>query len=86
MAALPDVYMPEIGIGVMATDDGREVMTLEFTTAGTEFRAVIATKENYRQVADKIAEGIRRAGAEMKIPSPLITNVKDIPDGLRKRE
>jgi hypothetical protein len=77
-----DVGMPEYSIGIMDIG-GREIMLLEITTAGTRNQYVLATKENYRQVADKLAEGIRRMGAEMK--STLITPVKEIPDGLKKR-
>jgi hypothetical protein len=77
-----DVGVPEYSIGVMDVG-GREIMILEISTAGTRNQYVLATKENYREVADKLAEGIRRMGAEMK--SVLITPVKEIPDGLKKK-
>lgn len=85
MAEQLDIVMPEVAIGVLEREDGTEVMTIEFTTASTSYTAVLAFKDNYRQVADKISEGIRRAGAEMKAPkSKLVTNIKEIPDALRK--
>lgn len=79
----PDIYAPEFALASVALDDGSEVMVLEVHTAAIQATFMLATRENYRQVADRLAEGIRRMGAELKGPS-LITNVKELPDGLRQ--
>lgn len=83
MAELNDVFMPQWALGITEMADGMEMMVLEVSTASVQITVALATKENYRQVADKLSEGIRRLGAEMK--TPLITNVKELPDALRNR-
>lgn len=89
MNSLPDIVTPALALGVLEVqlenDQVMDVMTIEFTTASTSYTCRIADKGNYRQVADKLAEGIRRLGAEMREPHvKLITNVKGLPDGIRK--
>jgi|HubBroStandDraft_1064217.scaffolds.fasta_scaffold351476_2 hypothetical protein len=80
-----DMFMPQVSLAIMDMGDGQEVMCCEIATACTQYQFVLATKENYRQVADKLAENIRRVGAEMNTPSRLITNVRELPDGLRQK-
>lgn len=84
-----DIFMPEYAVGVGEIDlpDGKvmDVMMLEITTASTQFTVRLADADNYRKVADTLAENIRRAGATMRGPhTKLITNLKELPDGLRK--
>lgn len=91
MAEQQDIFMPQFALGVIETEmeDGTIVdhMVIEVHTASVQFTAALATKDNYRQVADKLAENIRRVGAEMRGPhKKLITNVKELPDGLRKTQ
>lgn len=78
-----DTVMPQISIAIIEDDQGNEKLALEINTASVRVTAYLADKDNYRQAADKIAEGIRRMGAELK--TPLITSVKGLPDGLRKK-
>lgn len=89
MNEVQDIFMPEYAIGVGEIDlgDGKvmDVMVLEITTASTQMTVRLADADNYRKVADTLAENIRRAGATMRGPhTPLITNLKGLPDGLRK--
>lgn len=89
MTNINDMAMPQISIGVMEIDlgDGQvtDQMMLEIQTASTSYTCALATRDNYRQVADKLAEGIRRAGADMKAPrTKLITSVRELPDGIRR--
>lgn len=89
MSEQMDMIMPQFAVGIMEMNVGDEiieVMCLEISTASTQYQCAIATKENYVAVADKLAEGIRRAGAEMKGPrTRLVTNVRELPDGLRRK-
>ena len=89
MKEQPDIFMPEYAIGVGEIDlpDGQvtDVMLLEITTASTQMTVRLADADNYRKAADTLAENIRRAGASMRGPhQKLITNVRSLPDGLRK--
>lgn len=90
MPALPDIYVPQLGVGVMEmelAEEIAEVMMLTIETASTQFQCFLCTKDNYKEVADKIRETIMRAGTEMSKPRPrLITNVKELPHGLRKTQ
>lgn len=82
-----DMVVPQIALGIMSNDQGDEHMVMEVNTASMTCSFYLCSKDNYRQVADTIAENIRRMGAEMKAPkSKLITSVKELPDGLRKRQ
>lgn len=73
---------PEWALNVLTRDDGEEVIVLEISTQMTRYQVVLADKGNYKTVASKLNEGIRRLGAEVYGTS-LIT-VKEMPDGLRK--
>lgn len=77
-----DQAVPEWALAVMTDPQGVQHIVLEISTAGTRFEAVLADVSNYKSVASKLNEGIRRVGAELKGSSSLIT-VKEMPDGLR---
>lgn len=84
MAEQVDVAVPEFALGVMADPQGIEHIMLDISTAATRYQVVIADASNYKAVAAKLNEGIRRVGAELKSGNGLIT-VKEMPDGLRRR-
>lgn len=85
-----DLMLPGFALGVMEIQIDEksvmDVMTIEITTGSVQFTARIADRSNYRQVADKLAEGIRRMGAEMQGPHVKLITVKELPDGLRKTQ
>lgn len=79
-----DVARPEWALEVMDMKDGQQYICLDISTAATQYKVVLADKSNYKQVANKLAESIRRLGAEIYGPGAGLLKVRNLPDGLRK--
>lgn len=84
-----DIIVPQLSIAVAEIDYDEkqvmDVMLLEVTTATTQYSFRLCDRSDFRNVADKLAENIRRVGATMREPHiKLITGMKGLPDGLRK--
>ena len=79
-----DLVMPEYALAVLDSPEGERIM-LEVSTSSTRYVCVLASKENYKEVANKLREQIMRLGAELTSPSRLIQVQGGLPDGLRNR-
>lgn len=85
--AAPDTFAPQVSIGLMDGPNDTEYMMMIIETATTQFQFFLCTVDNYVQTANTIADGIMRAGKDMRKKSGLVVVKGGLPDGIdiRKR-